>query len=209
MSENAFLSERVAPQMIRYSQMTPLAFEGKQSLKLFFPTNQSTYNQDNRIIRIPISSGSAFLDGGNSYLKCTFKNTNATNGTSYKFSNSAHSLIDRLRVVSASGQEVEAILNYNHLHACLSDLMLSPEKRMTRLQEGYSTTANSFTAVAGADVAAVVASANTALASLLQDSKEVGCYEQVIVKDASTTIYIGIVPTGGSKQETYPIVHYG
>ena len=191
-ADASFLSDRVAPNMIRYSQMTPLAFEGSQSLKMFFPTNQSTYTQDNNVIRIPISSGNAFLDGGNSYLKLQFTNTNATPAGIYTFSNSFHSLIDRVRVIASSGQELENIMNYAHTHACLSDLLLSPEKRMSRLQEGYGVNGPmTFTACgvpAGlADVDDVV---NATLASARPNPLTQGCGETVVIRNGVTQVYI-------------------
>ena len=197
------VSDRQAPNMIRYSQMTPLAFEAVQKLKKFYPTNQATYSGvGNNVIRIPISSGDSFLDGSNSYLQCSFTNSNATAGCNYTFSNSHHSLIDRLRIVSSSGQELEYILQYNHLHCALSDLLLSPEKRMTRLQEGYSqntmggTVLTSSVAMASADnaVANVIAGVNASLAGLRAtntvDATTIGCYEMVVAKDATVQVYI-------------------
>ena len=190
-ADASFLSDRVAPNMIRYSNMTPLAFEGKQQLKQFFPTNQSTYSQDNNVIRIPISSGNAFLDGGNSYLALSFQNTNATANTTYTFSNSAHSLIDRIRVIAASGQELENIMNYSHTHACLSDLLLSPEKRMSRLQEGYGVSGPlSYTPAAMAGAAATAAEVNASLATLRPNFLSVGCGEMTVAQGATTRVYI-------------------
>ena len=186
------MSDRVAPHVIRYSQMTPLAFEGKQLAKFFFPTNQSTYTQNANIIRILISSGSAFLDGGNSYLKATYTNTSTATQT---FSNSFHSLIDRLRVVSASGMEVENILSYNHLHGCLSDLLLSPELRLTRAQEGYGhvPAPTVGTAMATADNTAVniIAGVTASLASIVTvDPYRLGCNEITLAPNAVCNIYI-------------------
>lgn len=187
-AQPSLLSERVAPHMIRYSNMTPLSFEGKQVLKQFFPTNQSTYNQDNNVIRIPISSGTAFLDGGNSYLRLQFQNTNATADTDYIFANSFHSLIDRIRVISAGGQELEHVPNYAHLHACLSDLLLSQEKRHARLQEGYGSGGGfRFTAVAGVLDADAI---NGGLATLRVNPASLGTREMVVAKDGSTQVYI-------------------
>lgn len=189
-ADASFLSDRVAPNMIRYSQMTPLAFEGSQSLKMFFPTNQSTYTQDNNVIRIPISSGNAFLDGGNSYLKLQFTNTCAGANT-YTFSNSFHSLIGRLRVIASSGQEMENIIDYAHTHATLSDLLLSPEKRMSRLQEGYGVSGPlAFTAPAMVGASIVANEVNASMATLRPNPLTQGCGETVVVRNAVTQVYI-------------------
>ena len=84
MADSMYTADRKAPDSIRYSQMTPLAFEAVQKQKLFYPTNQATYSGiGNNVIRIPISSGDSFLDGGNSFLQCTFTNKNTTAGTIY------------------------------------------------------------------------------------------------------------------------------
>lgn len=196
-----FVSERVAPSMIRYSQMTPLSFEGKQIQKLYYPTNQASYSGNgNNVIRIPISSGNAFLDGSNSYLRATFTNTCATADISYRFANSFHSLIDRIRIISASGAELENIMCYGTLHATLSDLLLSPEMRMSRLQEGYSRetpiTLSAATAmVAVLPAAPTLAEVNTGLnlytSRLISNKPQtLGCYEMTVAKDTKVEVYI-------------------
>ena len=200
-SEASFLSERVAPPMIRYSNMTPLSFQGNQQLKHFFPSNQSTYSQSNNIIRIAISSSSAFLDGGNSYLKLDFQNNNATANTTYTFSNSYHSLIERVRIVASSGAQIEDIMYYNQLHAYLSDVLLSSEKRQTRLQEGYSQAivGNAVVAstpfVSGDNIianitAGITASLNSLTSTITYDPTSVGCSEMSVAQTTSTTVYI-------------------
>lgn len=194
-----FVSERVAPSMIRYSQMTPLSFEGKQIQKLYYPTNQASYSgTGNNVVRIPISSGNAFLDGSNSYLRATFTNNCATAGTSYTFANSFHSLIDRIRIISASGQELENIMHYNHLHATLSDLLLSPEMRMSRLQEGYSqgvplsVTAVATIAGGAAPTGEQIATGLNAGLRLVSAGKpeNLGCFEKVVAIGSTVDIYI-------------------
>lgn len=192
--ENMYISERTAPSMLRYSQMTPLSFEAKQEQRLYYPSNQSTYSGiGNNIIRIPISSGSAFLDGSNSYLKLSFQNTCAGANT-YTFSNSFHSLIDRVRVISASGQELEYIINYNHLHCALADLLLSPEKRQARLQEGYSQMGQAaFTNLALAanpDNAAINTGVNNVLGNMYSDPLQMGCKELTVTQNGFTQVYI-------------------
>ena len=196
MSDASLISDRVAPHSIRYSQMTPLSFEGKQSTKYFYTSNQSSY-QPGAVIRIPISSGNAFLDGGNSFLKMTFTNNNGDAAGIYTFANSFHSLVDRVRVLSSGGQELENIMQYNHLHGCLSDLLLSPEKRMTRLQEGYGTVGTPTFVVpvvggaanpAHTDVELGIAAA---LATLKTTSPlQVGCDEVKVAQNGSVTIYL-------------------
>jgi hypothetical protein len=107
--------------------MQPLAFNAKSQKRIFYPTNNSTYTQDNNVIKIAISSGTAFIDAQNSYLKFTV--TNQTDARIISFNESAHSLLQRVRIISDStGQQLEDILYYHQIHSGLSDLMLSPEK---------------------------------------------------------------------------------
>lgn len=194
MSDVSYLSERVAPHSIRYSNLTPLSFEGRQMTKLYYPTNQSTYSNTNNVIRIPISSGNAFLDGGNSYLKLTFTNKNArpaADACDYTFSNSGHSLISRIRVISASGHEIENIMYYNHLHAALSDLSLDENKRLTRLHEGYSSKPKLVIAPLPDPVTTATANAAiNAVVNGLFDSTLVGCNELKVAKNDSTNLYL-------------------
>ena len=148
--QNEYLNARQAPHQIKYSQLTPLAFNAKSSKRVFYTSNQSTYSQSNNVIRIPISSGTSFLDGPNSFLKFDYiVKENAT----HQFSNSAHSLIYRLRVISdSSGMDLENILYYGHTHCMISDLTLSPPERASRLEQGYGT--NGFIPQAAANVVA-------------------------------------------------------
>ena len=190
-SDTSYVSDRVAPSVIRYSQMTPLSFSAKTSQKLFFPSNNASYNQDNNIIRIQISSGNSFLNGAESYLKLQFTNKNITAGCTYTASNSWHSLIERVRIIASSGQELENIMNYGQTHAMLCDLLISPEKRMSYLQEGYSQAAQpTFTncGMAGAGTTAV--EVNTALRTLKSDPVTLGCNEMSVAKDGVCQIYL-------------------
>ena len=45
MSDVSYLSDRVAPHSIRFSQLTPLAFQAKSSKRIYYTTNNSTYTQ--------------------------------------------------------------------------------------------------------------------------------------------------------------------
>ena len=135
--ENLYLNARQAPHQIKYSQLTPLAFNAKSSKRVFYTSNQSTYSQSNNVIRIPISSGTSMLDGPNSYLKFDYTQNEAP---VHQFSNSAHSLIYRMRVISdTTGQDLENILYYGQAHCMISDLTLSPAERASRLEQGYGT----------------------------------------------------------------------
>ena len=135
--DNLLLSERVAPYSIKYSQLTPLAFKARSSPVKFFTSNQSNYTPQNNILRIPISSATSCLDGTNSFLKLTYTNQDLA-GNDHKFSNSAHSLIKRLRIVSQQGgMDLEDIREYWQIHASMSDLLLAPDNRSVRVEQGY------------------------------------------------------------------------
>ena len=145
-TDNIYLNTQQAPHQIRYSQLCPLAFSAKSSMKNYYSSNQSTYNQNNLTINIPLSSGSDFIDGQASYLRFDYKNLDvavggvgaATNGN-HSMANSANCLIARIKIVADSGKEAELINYYNLNHAVISDIVLGPMQRATKLQEGYGT----------------------------------------------------------------------
>lgn len=183
------LNERVAPHVLRYSNMTPLAFNAKSSKRIFYTSNQSTYSNSNNVIRIPISSGTSFLDGPNSYVKFTYKNAEAGNVT-HKFANSAHNLIYRLRVISdVSGQDLENILYYGFTHSCIADLTLSSAERASKLEQGYGTWGQTTLANA-ADAATTLALANQlkVLRNVKTASSFWGCDEMTIAQNQNQTI---------------------
>lgn len=138
MDPSLLVDNRVAPYAIKYSAMTPLAFSSKPVPVIFATSNQSTYNQNNLLIKTTVSSATGFLDGTESFYKFQYKNTSAT--LTQKFCHSAHSLIDTFRVLNDS-QALEDIRHYDKLHSLLSDANLSPENRLSRLQEGYASNA--------------------------------------------------------------------
>jgi len=106
MDPNLFIDSRVAPASIKYSQMVPLSFKAKQKSVLYTTSNQSTYTQQNNLIRIPMASSVAFQDGPNTFLKFLYTNNS---GAPQRFSNSAHSLIKHMRVISSQGVDLENI----------------------------------------------------------------------------------------------------
>ena len=142
MSETDLLRDsRVAPYAIKYSNLTPLSFKSKPTPVVFSTSNQSTYTQQNNLVRIPISSATAFQDGTESFLKFTYENTSAL---PQQFCNSAHSIIEHMRIL-CKGVELENIQNYHQVHGCMSDLNLSSEVRQVRsVREGYGTNPLTF-----------------------------------------------------------------
>ena len=136
MSDNLYLNERVAPHSIRFSNMTPLAFSAQSTKRIYYTSNQSTYSQTNTVFRIPISSGTDFLDGPNSYLKFDYINRDA-DPVVHTMSNSASCLFYRVRIIADKGGDLENILYYGFNHACVADGVLDPAKRLTRKEQGY------------------------------------------------------------------------
>jgi hypothetical protein len=165
MSDNLYLNERVAPAQIRYSQMTPLAFNAQSSKRLFFTSNQSTYSNTQTVIKIPISSGTDFLDGPNSYLKFDYVNVEGAAYT-HTMSNSANCLFYRVRVIADKGSDLENILYYNQTHAAMADLILGPEARAARVEQGYGTYGPKPLVLTAANYAAGTAAANQVAAAL-------------------------------------------
>jgi len=172
--------------------MTPLAFNAQSSKRIFFTSNQSTYSNTQTVLRIPIASGSDFLDGANSYLKFTYKNTGAGAYT-HTMSNSANCLFYRVRVIADKGSDLENILYYNQTHAAIADMTLGPEARSARLEQGYGT----YGQVGLADAAQndLVATANLAnltkkLRNTVTASKYWGCDEVTIAQNASQTFCV-------------------
>lgn len=139
MSDNMYLNSRVAPHVLKYSNMTPLSFQSTSSKRVYWTSNQSSYSGANNIIRIPISSGTSLLDSANSFLKFDYVNNEGNaSGITHQFSGSAASLIYRLRVISDNtGQDLENILFYNHCAVMCADLMLSPAQRASRFEQGF------------------------------------------------------------------------
>jgi len=101
---------------------------------VFATSNQSTYVQSNNLIKIPVNSSTAFLDGPNSFLKLTYLNNS---GRVQKFNNSGHSLIEHIRILTRGSEVLENIQHYNQIHCVMSDLLLSGENRLVKEEQGY------------------------------------------------------------------------
>lgn len=190
MSDNLYLNERVAPHSIRYSQMTPLAFNAQSSKRIFFTSNQTTYSNTQTVMRIPISSGTDFLDGPNSYLKFDYVNVEGAANT-HSMSNSANCLFYRVRIIADKGSDLENILYYNATHAAMSDLVLGPEARAARVEQGYGT----YGQIASVD--AIDLGTTTALANLTKKlrntataAKYWGCDEVSIAQNGTQTFCV-------------------
>lgn len=149
MDPSLLVDNKVAPYAIKYSSMTPLAFNSKPVPVVFATSNQSTYSQSNNLVKIPVSSATAFLEGTASFIKLKFTNKSLNK---VRFNHSAHSLIEHLRVLTRGSEPLEHIAHYDKIHSLLADVNLSAENRLVRLQEGYSTNATPIVAAAAATV---------------------------------------------------------
>jgi hypothetical protein len=119
---------------MRYSSITPLGLSGRASKTLFYSQNAGIFTgTQNNIIRIPITSSTAFLDPKLTALEMLYTNL-ATK--KHQFDSSGHSLIKRMRIISSStGAELEDIREYDHLMSMLSDCQMGVH---TRAHQGYS-----------------------------------------------------------------------
>ena len=189
MDPQLFQSDRVLPSHIRYSNLTPIAMKARQRPVIFTTSNQSTYTQQNSLMRIPLSSSVAFEDGTNTFLKFEYTNDTAA---PQRFSNSAHSLIRHFRVIASQGIDLENIRDYWQVHAGMADLLLSPENRYVRQEQGYGSqkipAAGAFTAYTalGATTAELTAEAGKLRAVLSAALANQQCVNELDVPAGAT-----------------------
>ena len=197
------LNVRTLPSQMRFSDLTPLGLSSKSKKVKFLPNNGGPFSNVNNIIRIPISSASAFLDPSFTSLKLTYTNINSA-GVAVQFDSSANSIIQRIRLVSASGGDLEDIRNYGYLVSMLSDLHYSLHQRFTKSYEGYGyqgiTNGGVAAQVGGAAVVAQVASAAVTETSI-------GTGETTMANNGSTTVILPILSSliGTSARKYLPL----
>ena len=155
------INARQLPKMMKYSELTPLGISCSAKKIRYFPIGGNNYGPGNNIVRIALSSSSAFLDPSLTCLKFKYTNTHA--GETSLLDGSAHSFISRIRITSqSSNQDLEDIRHYNQLHALLSDATMGLNTRFTKSYEGYGY--GGFLQKGRSPVVAQVASANGAVA---------------------------------------------
>jgi len=99
------------PLALQYSGAGPkVGLSSMRSVRNFQCENQGTFSPANPVIRIPVFS-SSFLDLSEALL--CFDVTVATGLTTYLLDGGAQCMIQQLRILSASGNEVERIPSYN------------------------------------------------------------------------------------------------
>jgi len=104
------------PQGLRYGSGASDGIPATRHLSVFTAENASTFTPSNSVVRIPVSSG-AFLDQKNARLCFDF--TNKTVDDAVHLDGGAQCLIQRLRVLSVQGVELERIESYGLLHTTL------------------------------------------------------------------------------------------
>jgi hypothetical protein len=101
------------PQGLRYGQSVAEGVKASRRLQVFTAENASVFSPVNQTIRIPVSSG-AFLD--QKMARLCFDLTNTTNTDAVLLDGGAQCVIQRLRVLSVQGVELERIESYGLLH---------------------------------------------------------------------------------------------
>jgi hypothetical protein len=104
------------PLGVRYNIGIVQGVAGSRNLIKFQAENPSTFTgTNNNVVRIPVSSGS-FLDLKNAVLGCTFTNKSGQVAT---LDGSVACIIQRLRILSVQGNEIERLDQYGQLHSIL------------------------------------------------------------------------------------------
>ena len=142
--------ERVQPSGVRYSTgQIPLAVPAKSSCRKFYPSNGRIFDPARtKVIQLPLAAEGQFLDSaGHSFLRfdLNVKVTNSGPAASGKnnavalggFGAGAASLIRRMRILSATGQQLEDIEDYNALAALMVDLQCDDNYVDTHLKARY------------------------------------------------------------------------
>ena len=164
------------PKGIRYSEVIPKGIKAVPSFVDYLPSNGSTFS-DGQVIRIPIQSYAQLLDTKHSML--SFDATvNATAADVLTFDAGGHGCIQRLRVLSASNQELERIDDYAHMVMIASDIIRSYGNYISvgGLAEGLSTSSqNNAVAQRSVTIAAGPTAQTTSFSLPLHISGVLGC----------------------------------
>ena len=98
------------PLGLRYNLGVQDAIPAERITRRFQAENPSTFSPTNNVVRIPVNSEN-FLDLRNTVLGFNLKNSTATD--TQWLDGGASCIIQRLRVLSNSGRELERIEQYN------------------------------------------------------------------------------------------------
>lgn len=110
------------------------AVPASHNISQFLASNASDFTPSNNTIRINVSSG-AFLDLKNAVLEFDLKNTTSTDAC--RLDGGAGCVINRIRILSSDGSEIERIDSYNLLD-CVIDQYTSSDgdARIKSAQKG-------------------------------------------------------------------------
>ena len=110
------------------------AVPASHNISQFLASNASDFTPSNNTIRINVSSG-AFLDLKNAVLEFDLKNTTSTDPA--RLDGGAGCVINRIRVLSSDGSEIERIDSYNLLDCVLDQYTASDgSARIKSAQKG-------------------------------------------------------------------------
>ena len=112
------------PESLQYGAEASQGLSGTRSMRNFAAENPGTFSPANNTIRIPVSA-SSFLDMQRSRL--CFDLTNNGASTSQTLDGSAACVIQRLRILSNTGSELERMESYNLISAVLNQYQASEE----------------------------------------------------------------------------------
>ncbi len=102
------------PSSLSYGIESSAGLPGRRSLINFASENAGTFGPSNNIVRIPVSAQSGFLDLTNARLAFDL-----TAVAALQLDGGAHCMIQRLRVLSVTGLELERIESYNLIHTII------------------------------------------------------------------------------------------
>jgi len=110
------------------------AVPASHNISQFLASNASDFTEANNTVRINVSSG-GFLDLKKAVLELSFKNTTTTNNV--YLDGSCECLIQRIRVLSSDGSEIERIDQYGQLASILEQYTSSDSSsRVKSIQKG-------------------------------------------------------------------------
>jgi hypothetical protein len=104
--------EVAMPIGLRYDLSIADAVPANRNLSQFLASNASDFTPSNNVVRINVSSG-AFLDLRNAVLQYDLKNTTTTDPV--QLDGGADCIINRIRILSSDGSEIERIEQYGQL----------------------------------------------------------------------------------------------
>ena len=117
----------VNPSGVQYSSgAVPIATPAVSAIRKFYPSNGRVFSPGGvKVITIPLAAEGQFLDAaGHSFLKfdvsCT--GASAANARAGMSGGGCWGMIKRLRILSATGAQLEDIDDYNALHCLLVDM---------------------------------------------------------------------------------------